>query len=95
MICGKPPTSVSAGGSRDKRDFRNAPGLGLLRSNVHAALQATRELHRAVAQRKQRIVSAAAHVVARVDVGAALPDDDRPGRDVLTGETLDAETLGL
>ena len=46
-------------------------------------------------QREQGVVAAAADPVARVEVGAALPDDDLAGVDQLAAEALDAEPLGV
>ena len=92
----KAPHQCAGGGLREsRRNFRNAPGLGLLRSNVHATLEAARELNSAVAQREQRIVAAATHILTGVDVRATLTHDDRTGQHVLAGEALDAQSLGL
>src|SRR5690606_30245068 len=44
-------------------------------------------------QREQRVVAAAADVVTRVEVGAALADDDLTGVDQLAAEPLDAQAL--
>ncbi len=53
------------------------PKLGLdLRDDVHLALVAARVLQDTVAQGKQGIVAPAAHIVARMEMGAALTDDD-------------------
>ena len=48
-----------------------------LGADMHATLHATRELQRAVAQSEQRVVLAAADVLAGMELGAALTDDDR------------------
>jgi len=44
---------------------------------------------------KERVVLAAADVIARLDPGAALADQDRPAGDQLSAEPLDAEALRL
>ena len=62
---------------------------------MHLALLAARELDDAVDLREQRVVAAAADVLARVDARAALADEDRARGDLLTGEPLHAEPLGL
>ena len=46
-------------------------------------------------QGEQRVVLAAADAVARVELGAALPDDDLAGLDDLAAEALDAQALGV
>ena len=43
---------------------------------MNPALDAARELERAVAQGEQRVVLATADVLTRMEVGAALADDD-------------------
>src|SRR3954469_12085703 len=53
------------------------------------------ELHCARDQREQRVVATAADVVARVEVGAALADEDLAGVDLLAAVTLDPEPLGV
>src|SRR5450756_1544774 len=69
-------------------------GLG---ENDVDALAATTgaELHRTWSQREQRVIAAAADVQARVEVGAALANDDLAGRHDLTTEALHAETLSV
>ena len=46
-------------------------------------------------KREQRVVAAAADVVAGVEVGAALAEDDLAGLDLLAAEPLHAEALGV
>src|SRR5689334_16038734 len=46
-------------------------------------------------QGEQRVVATAADAVARVEVGAALADDDLAGVDQLPAEALDPEPLGV
>src|SRR5690242_1904195 len=53
------------------------------------------ELDRPRNQREQRVVAAAAHAHAGVEVGAVLPHDDLAGADQLAAEALDAEPLGV
>src|SRR5215208_5057921 len=51
------------------------------------------EGHRARGQGEERVVAAAADAEARVEVGAALTDDDLAGLHDLAAEALDAEAL--
>src|SRR6188472_224731 len=51
------------------------------------------ELHVAVDEREQGVVTTATDAVAGVEVGAALPDDDLAGVDELAAVALDAEAL--
>ena len=53
------------------------------------------ELHLAVLEGEEREVAAAADVGARVDLGAALADDDRTGLEKLAVIGLDAEKLRI
>src|SRR5690606_10365180 len=53
------------------------------------------ELHAAVDLRIQRMVTAAADVVARMEYRAALADEDVARAHLLAAEALDAEALGL
>ena len=78
---------ITASGSR--------PGEAGLRlgTDVDAALDAVGELQRAVAQGEQRVVLAAADVLAGMELGAALSHDDVAGADLLTGEHLHAKAL--
>ena len=45
--------------------------------------------------REQRVVAAPADQVTRVELGAALPNDDLAGLDDLAAEPLDAKPLGV
>src|SRR5437870_4019045 len=58
----------------------------------HAAARLA-ELHVPVDQGKDGVILGHADVQPRVPLGAALPGDDRAGRDQLTAEPLDAERL--
>ena len=46
-------------------------------------------------EREQRVVAATADAVARVEVGAALADEDLAGVDGLAAEALDAQALSV
>ena len=59
------------------------------------AAAADAELHRAVGKREQCVVAAATNQIARVELGAALTDQDLAGLDDLATETLDAKPLGV
>ena len=59
--------------------------------DLAAALRA--ELDRASREREQRVVATTADVGARVEVRAALADDDLARDDDLAAEALDAEAL--
>ena len=64
--------------------------------NVHNLAIATHtELHGAVSEGEQRVVLAETHVLARVEVGAALAHDDVASYHSFAAELLDAEVLGL
>ena len=69
--------------------------LDLERSNVHAALQATREFDGTGNNREQRIVAATTDIIAGVEVRTALAHDDGAGIDLLARVTLHAEALSL
>ena len=51
------------------------------------------ELHAAVGQREQGVILAHADVLARVEVGATLTNDDVAGDDGFAAELLDADLL--
>lgn len=59
------------------------------------ATGALREFHGALAQCEQGIVFAAADVLAGMEVGATLANDDIAGDDVLATEALHAKSLGM
>jgi len=64
--------------------------------NVDDASAAVRsELNPAGCEGEQGVVLAASHVVAGVEVGAALANDDLAGVDFLAAETLHAQALGI
>ena len=67
--------------------------LGLCGDDVHAALVTAGVLDGAVCQGEQGVVLAAAHVLAGVEVGAVLANEDHTGGDDLAGELLAAQTL--
>ena len=68
---GQASASATAVSSRDERlDVDDLAALALA------------ELHRAVDQREQRVVATDADVLAGVEPGAALADDDRAGVDL-------------
>src|SRR5215471_13139288 len=78
------------------RSFRRLGRLGRARAGDDAHRAATAdaaELHRAGHQREQRIVIATANAVARMEVRAALPDDDLARVHRLPAEALDAKPL--
>src|SRR4029079_6967690 len=60
-------------------------------SRLPVARALDRIAHLAVDQREERVVAADADVRASVELGAALANDDRAGRDDLAAEHLDAE----
>src|SRR5436190_11960685 len=60
-----------------------------------AAALALAESDRAVDQCEQGVVAADADVAARVELGAALADDDRASRELRAAEHLHAEALGV
>src|SRR5690606_4131855 len=89
----RPPTkSPARGGALRSLRVRgsglrhHAHGTALLR-----ALDA--EVHVAVDQRVQRVVAAQAHARTRMELGAALADDDVAGLDGLAAVDLDAQVL--
>lgn len=53
------------------------------------------KLHGSVRQGEQRPVATNAHVLARVELGTALPDDDAARGDEFGTESLDAQTFRL
>lgn len=68
----------------------------LHRGHVDNSTTATgTKLDVAVAQGEQGIVATTADPVTRVEVGAALTNNDLASVDKLTAETLHAETLGV
>ena len=59
------------------------------------ATATTTELDRARGEREQRVIAAATHIGAGVEMCAALANDDLAGIDLLATETLHAEALGI
>ena len=53
------------------------------------------EMNAAIHQSKQCVIAADAHALTRMNVGAALTDQNVAGQHELTVAALDAETLGL
>ena len=81
-----------------KRRAKN-PALGRKTGNRrsglddgHAAVRLV-EQHRAVLQRKERPIATGADVLAGMELGAALADDDAAGGDGLAAKCLYAEAL--
>src|SRR5690606_14850416 len=83
--------------ARARGPARASVARSLQRLDVHEATLAALvgEPDRAVPQRVQREVAAEADVLARLEPGAALADEDAAGRDELAVEALDAEPLGV
>ena len=52
-------------------------------------------MNAAIDEREQRVVAADADALTRMDVGAALADQNVAGQNELTVAALDAEALGL
>ena len=63
--------------------------------NLETRLILPLELDDAVNKRKDRVVLAKTDIVAGVDVGAVLADDDVAGYDLLATELLNTKTLGI
>src|SRR6476660_9202590 len=78
--------------------FLSLPSSGLdprklvgLHRNVNAAFLLGREFDVALAKRKQSVVGAHAHAIARMPLGTALPHDDVSRDHALAARLLDAE----
>lgn len=67
----------------------------LLNGATLAVAAHTLEVDAAVNESEQGVVAADADALTRMDVGAALTDQDVAGQNVLTVAALDAEALGL
>src|SRR5699024_11112269 len=81
---------------KKKAGPRARPDRLLLLDNAALAVTAhALEMDAAVNQREQRVVAADADALTRMDVGAALANQNVAGQNVLTVAALDAETLGL
>src|SRR5690606_17224646 len=77
------PSSPARGSLPRRHHAHGAAALGALH----------REVHHAVDQREERVVAAAADARARMELGAALADDDVAGLDDLTAVQLHAQVL--
>ena len=77
--------------------FRLAELFGSRNDGHRAALLVALdgELDGTVLEREQGVILAAADVFARVELGAALADEDAAGGDDLAAVGLDAEVLGV
>src|SRR5690606_37035031 len=51
------------------------------------------EAHHAIDEREERVITPAAHVLSRVELGAALPHEDVARQHALPAESLHAEPL--
>ena len=75
------------------------PKVKLLLDGVNADLLAVTahalETNLAVDESKQRVVRASAYVLARMNVGTALLNEDVASQNILTVSTLYAKSLGL
>ena len=69
--------------------------LLLLDADPLAVLAEAFETDHAIGEGKQGIVAAVTHILTRVDMGAALTNQDIAGQNPLAVGALDAETLGL
>lgn len=67
--------------------------FGLERTHMNLAASALRELNGAFAQSEQRVVLAAADVLAGMEVSAALTNDDVASDNMLATIALHAKTL--
>src|SRR4051812_28287757 len=86
-------TRERAGISPPVRTLRGCRLFGGRHDVDDLATAASAELHRAGLEREQGVVAATADVLAGVEVGAALADEDLAGLDDLAAEALDAEAL--
>src|ERR1700743_1961564 len=77
--------------------FRGFCGLGRERHDLHDLTGAThpRQNNVAMLEREEGMVLAHADIGARVNLGAALADDDVAGDDELTAELLYAEAAAF
>ncbi len=60
---------------------------------MYLVLETLRELNFAVSERKERIVLAASHILARDNVGTTLTDNNLADLYILATKTLGTETL--
>src|SRR5689334_5777253 len=82
-----------AGPEAPARPVVKCPGLGDRDDVDGLAVALLAELHRAGGEGEQRVVTTTADVDARVEVGAALADEDLAGLDNLAAEALHAQEL--
>src|SRR3990172_3269386 len=90
--CPKPstrPDTAEVAGSRRAELLRDADDVD------QAATATAAEAHHPVGRGEERVIAAAADVEPRVELGAPLPDDDRPRGDNLAAEPLDAQALSV
>ena len=81
-----------------KRASREGPPVPVFLLLDRAALAVTAhalEVNAAIDQSEQGVIAADANALTRMDVGAALTDQDVAGQNELTVAALDAEALGL
>ncbi len=91
---GRVSTETVRSGSGPKRTERS--GVGGDRRDVDGlAALALAERDRTVDEAEQRVVLALTDVLARMELGATLTDEDGAGGDVGSGEHLDAQALGI
>src|SRR4029453_14930600 len=91
-------TNMIAGGTTraDAPGWAGRSGSGRLSQDADVArVAATLELHHAVDLGEQRVVGATADVVAGLEAGAALADQDGPAGHELPAKALDAEHLRI
>ena len=67
----------------------------MLGVDVHLVLDALGELHLAGDEREKRVILATADVLAGVDVGAVLTNEDLAGVDLLACKALHAKALSV
>src|SRR5439155_10530887 len=93
----RPPCSDRASNPRKCGSAcRNRLRNGLRGIDAHAPLLlGPFEFHDPVDQRKQRMISAQAHITARLERGAALPDEDRARAYGFAGKLLYTQHLRL
>ena len=70
-------------------------GSGFDKDVHNAAATPCSEVHRASGQSEQGVIATATDVVARMEVGPALTDDDLAGLHLLPTETFDTEPLRI
>src|SRR5262245_18298099 len=73
----------------------SAAGRGRVNGNLHSLLVLVLELHHAIHQRKDGVISAESDVLAGTEFGAPLPDDNVSGEHLLSTVALHAEILRI